>query len=100
MAQSEGGDPEKVMFLPDPEVMKLLDENAVDIAQALRDRGITGARITAVPSGDGTSREPLTAIIIASSVGIVALGAAIAEIVRTVSSRPRVVVTSEVVLVG
>jgi hypothetical protein len=85
-------------FLADQETLRLLDENSISLDDALADQGIS-AKQTLVPSGDSTSREPVTAIVIASTASIVALGAAVAGVIRALASRP-IKVKTEVVVVG
>ena len=88
-----------VLFFPDAEVQRLLADNGIRLDQALAEHGIKGVQLGLEQGGDQTSREPVTAIIVASTVAITALGAAISQVIRSLASKPQTV-RSEYVVVG
>ncbi|MDX2086361.1 MAG: hypothetical protein SFX73_00870 [Kofleriaceae bacterium] len=85
-----------LVFILGENVKRLLDDNEIDLAKELRRLGLAGARMDVLASGDGTRREPISVILIAASVPILAVGAAVAQIVRALQAGP-VVVEDEIV---
>lgn len=76
---------QKVFFMPDREVLSLLEENQVELVRELRAQGLdVTSHLESDPTESGADsrlREPISVIILAAGISLAAVSAGVARII-------------------